>query len=200
MDGSGTPPAGPVENDDLDLIRRVAAHDRQAFEALYRRHARRVYGYLWKLLRRRYVVEEVLDDVMLVIWKDAARFNFTSRLSTWILGIAHYKALKALRRCAPVPAEDLRPWEQADEGLGPEAAAERHELRRAVTRALETLSSEQRVVVELAFYHGRSYREIAEIVGRPVNTIKTRMLHARRRLAPVFAELAMDRLGPREEP
>ena len=87
-----------AEDDDLDLIRRVAAQDRQAFEALYRRYAPRLHGYLWKLLRRREVVEEVLDDVMVVVWKGSRKFNFTSRLSTWIFGIAHNMALKAFRK------------------------------------------------------------------------------------------------------
>ena len=68
------------ELDDRELIHRVAAKDRQAFEVLYHRYGRRLFGYLWRRLRRREVVEEVLDDVMLVVWQSAGRFNESSRL------------------------------------------------------------------------------------------------------------------------
>ena len=82
-------------HEDLDLIRRVVERDRQAFETLYRRYSPMVYRYLWKIIRQREVVDEALNDVMMVVWESASRFNRTSRLSTWILGIAHNKALKA---------------------------------------------------------------------------------------------------------
>src|SRR5688572_20351215 len=136
-------------DEDLELIRCVVARDRQAFETLYHRYSPVVYRYLWKLIRQREVVEEALNDVMMVVWETASRFNGTSRLSTWILGIAHNKALKA--------------------------------------RAIDSLPPEQGVIVELTFYHDLPYAEIAKIVGCPVNTVKTRMLHARRRLASLFA-------------
>src|SRR5262245_22666913 len=191
--------ASAIPADERDLILQVAARNRRAFEVLYHRYAQRLYGYLWKRLGRREVVEEVLDDVMLVVWKDAARFNATCRLSTWIFGIAHNKALKALARdatqsSAPSPAEH----DVADEHEA-ESTVERGEIHRTVMRALEALPANQRTVVELAFYHGRSYQEIAEIVGSPVNTIKTRMFHARRRLAPVLAGLAVTPLTPQEK-
>ena len=89
-------------DDDLELIRRVVARDRQAFETLYHRYSPVVYRYLWKLIRQREIVEEALNDVMMVVWETASRFNGTSRLSTWILGIAHNKALKARARSAQV--------------------------------------------------------------------------------------------------
>ena len=169
----------------------MAAQDRQAFEALYRRYAPRLHGYLWKLLRRREVVEEVLDDVMVVIWKSSMKFNFTSRLSTWIFGIAHNMARKTFRKHVPEPAGLFPASEEAIDQDATDAPVLRDELRAAVARALETLPPEQRAVVELTFYHGHSYQEISEIVGSPVNTIKTRMFYARQRLAPVFVKLGI---------
>src|SRR5947199_7224448 len=85
-------------NDELTLLRRVATKDRRAFEALYHLYYRRLFGYLLKLTRRADLVEEVLNDVMLAIWKGAASFDGRSRPSTWIFGIAYHKALKALAR------------------------------------------------------------------------------------------------------
>jgi RNA polymerase sigma-70 factor (ECF subfamily) len=180
------------EPDDRELIHRVAAKDRQAFETLYHRYGRRIFGYLWRQLRRREVAEEVLDDVMLVVWQSAGRFKEGSRLSTWLFGIAHKKALHAFRRLARSSPEDTRALEESPEPAAaddPIQGVERRELREALGRALEGLSPEQRTVVELTFYEHRSYQEIAEITGARVNTVKTRMFHARRRLAPLLGRL-----------
>jgi RNA polymerase sigma-70 factor (ECF subfamily) len=173
--------------DDLDLIRRVVGRDRQAFETLYHRYSPVVYRYLWKLIRQREIVEEALNDVMMVVWQTASRFNGTSRLSTWILGIAHYKALKARARSAKFDTEIRQAEPHGVESSGPEDAWAHRELAGAVARAIDSLPPEQGVVVELTFYHDLSYAEIAKIVGCPVNTVKTRMFHARRRLAALFA-------------
>ena len=171
---------------DSELIRRVAARDRQAFESLYLRYAPRVLHYLSGQIRQRDIVEEALDDVMMVVWETAARYNGTSQLSTWILGIAHYKALKARARAGAVDAE----FQEADhvgiDTRGPDDVVSGRELTEALRRALDTLPGEQRAVVELAFYHDRSYVEIAEILKCPVNTVKTRMFHARQRLESLF--------------
>jgi RNA polymerase sigma factor (sigma-70 family) len=184
-------PSPTLEEDDLILIRRVAAKDRQAFETLYHRYARRLYGYLAKFIRQPEVVEEVLNDVMLVLWQNASRFDNTSRLSTWILGIAHHKALKALARSSKPPADALPTTPEWSDREDPEGVVIRQELGHILTRALDALPPEQRAVVELTFYHGCSYREVAAITGCPVNTVKTRMFHARRRLVQLLARLGI---------
>lgn len=176
------------EDDDGALILRVAARDRQAFETLYHRYAPRLARYLAKLLRQRDLVEEVCNDAMLVVGQGASRFNHTCRLSTWIFSIAHHKALKALARAAP-RCPDV-PVVLPDAGIDrhdPEAALAHQERQRTLASALETLPPDQRAVVELTLYHDFSYQEIAEVTGCPVNTVKTRMFHARRRLAQLVA-------------
>ncbi len=172
-----------TSTDELTLLRRVAAKDRKAFEALYHLYYRRLFGYLLKLTRRAELVEEVLNDVMLAIWKGAASFDGRSRPSTWIFGIAYHKALKALARrpMAEVDGDAESSPEPVDRDE-PESLAARRELAGVLGRALGSLSPEQRAVVELTYYYGLAYPEIAEIVGCPVNTVKTRMFHARRRL------------------
>ena len=174
-------------DDDLDLMRRVVGRDRQAFETLYHRYSPVVYRYLWKFIRQREIVEEALNDVMMVVWETASRFNGTSRLSTWILGIAHNKALKARARFARFDAEVREAAPDQAEVSGPEDAWAQRELAGAVARAIDSLPPHQAAVVELTFYHDLSYAEVAKIVGCPLNTVKTRMLHARRRLASLFA-------------
>lgn len=129
-------PSPVLEDDDLILIRRVAAKDRQAFETLYHRYAPRLHRYLAKLIRQPELIEEVFDDVMLVVWQNASRFNNTSRLSTWIFGIAHNKVLKALARPSTRPADGLlmAPEEEIDRE-GPEEAMTRQEFGSMVARA-----------------------------------------------------------------
>ena len=97
-------PTLPPEDDDPELIRRIAGKDRSAFEALYHRYVHRLQRYLSRLISSPELTEEVFDDVMLVVWQNAARYNQTSRVSTWIFGIAHHKALKARSRLASRPA------------------------------------------------------------------------------------------------
>ena len=176
--------------DELTLLRKVAAKDRKAFEALYHLFYRRLFGYLLKITRRSDLVEEVLNDVMLAIWKGAATFDGRSRPSTWIFGIAYHKALKALARRWEDQGSDTEGPEPVDRDE-PESLTARRELAGVLGRALGALSPEQRAVVELTYYYGLAYPEIAEIVGCPVNTVKTRMFHARRRLKEVLPGLGV---------
>jgi RNA polymerase sigma-70 factor (ECF subfamily) len=177
------------EEQERTLLRRVATQDRQAFDTLYRQYAPRLYGYLAKLLPHPDRIEEVLDDVMVVVWQQAARFDGTAKPSTWILGIAYHKALKA-RAKRPKPPVDLPPpapeWRQAND---PAERLTYQDLQRALARALEHLSPDQRTVVELTFQQGCSYQEIAAIMDCPVNTVKTRMWHARQYLTRALAGL-----------
>ena len=171
----------------------MADKDRGAFEALYQRYGPRLHRYLSRLIQRPDVAEEAFDDVMLVVWQNAARFNDSSRVSTWILGIAHHKTLKARTRMSGRPPETPVTDDHAAGGEGPEDATMRGELGRLLSRELDALPAEQRAVVELTFYEERSYQEIAEITRAPLNTVKTRMFHARKRLAPLLTALGIGR-------
>ena len=192
VDADAARPASSTDaDDDFTLIRRVATRDRQAFEALYHRYARRLHSYLSKFLRQPESVEEVLDDVMFVVWQNAERFDYTSRLSTWIFGIAYHKALKALARAPKEPSGTPPDTPLCSHQDDPEEVMTRREIGHTIARALRALSPQQRAVVELTFYDECSYGEIAAITKCPVNTVKTRMFHARRRLAPLLAELGL---------
>lgn len=188
---------------EAELLRRIAAKDRKAFEALYHAYYRRLFAYLFKTIRRPDLSEEVLDDVMLAIWLGAGSFDGRSRPSTWIFGIAYHKALKALARQARqdrrapagAPEEDeingrseMEPLEE-----GPEGLLARREMADVLEQALRRLPLEQRTVVELTYYHGFSYQEIAQVMSCPVNTVKTRMFHARRRLREMLPGLGVSK-------
>jgi RNA polymerase sigma-70 factor (ECF subfamily) len=186
-------------DDEHALLRRVAAQDRKAFEALYQVYYRRLFAYLFKVTRRGELVEELVNDVMLAVWTGAARFDGRSRVSTWIFGIAYHKALKALARAAAAPAayasadasREEREPALAAASEEPESLITRRELASTLGKALGALSPEQRAVVELTYYYELSYHEISDIVGCPVNTVKTRMFHARRRLRELLPRLGV---------
>lgn len=166
---------------ELQLIARVAARDLDAFEQLYRIYHRRLSRFLFHLLRRPSVIEEVLNDTMMVVWEGAASFNGASKLSTWIFTIAYRKAARAMRR-HDEPIEDDRSEELVSLDPGPDEELAQERRQALLAEAVATLSPEHRAVVDLTYYHEMGYREIAGIMDCPVDTVKTRMFHARRHL------------------
>jgi RNA polymerase sigma-70 factor (ECF subfamily) len=167
-------------------IQQIAAGDRDAFEKLYKAYAARLFRYLFSMIGDSSAAEELTNDVMVAAWKSAAKFRGESKPSTWLFGIAHHKALNELRRKPPLTVEIENASELATPGEGPEGAVRRASLEQTVRGALQELSPEHREVVELTFYQGLSYQEIAEIMQSPVNTVKTRMFYAKKRLQEVL--------------
>ena len=193
VDRTGAPavPTEGGEPAEVRLIGRVAMGDVRAFEQLYRAYHARLTRFLDRVTRRRSVVEEVLNDTMLVVWNRSETFNGTSKVCTWIFAIAYRKALKALQRRDDAVDDDQLDQRPAG-SAGPEQQLSDRELAHRLGRALGGLSEEQRAVVELTYFHGMGYREIAQIVECPVDTVKTRMFHARRRLRALLAGEAED--------
>lgn len=172
--------------DELELLERVKAHDVDAFERLYRIYQPRLARFLINLVKRPQLVEEVLDDTMMVVWQTAASFRGTSKLSTWVFAIAYRKALRARARW-PDPLEDKALDTRVSNDPAPDSELDRSRVRSALVGAMGKLSAEQRAVVDLTYFHGLGYREIAEILGCPIDTVKTRMFHARRRLKQMLS-------------
>jgi RNA polymerase sigma-70 factor (ECF subfamily) len=172
--------------DELALLDRIAAEDRSAFDALYRAYQPRLKRFIGGMTHRPGLVEEVLDDTMMVVWRKAPSYNGEAKVSTWIFAIAYRQTLKALRR-----RETTVEWDQAgsadEQAPGPEVALQRQELQHHLDQALAGLSAEQRAVIELTYYLGYACREIAQIMGCPVDTVKTRMFYARRKLKALLA-------------
>ena len=180
---SRAPTDGPRSDgsEEEELIARVGEHDLPAFEKLYRIYQPRLIRFLTNLVRRTEVAEEVLDDTMMVVWETARSFRRTSKLSTWIFAIAYRKALRARGRW-PEPLEDQARDTRVDPHPGPDQQLRQSRLHDALVGAMDSLSADHRAVVDLTYFHGMGYREIAEIMHCPVDTVKTRMFHARRRL------------------
>jgi len=178
---SGSAPARPGGAEEWELIEKVGRRELAAFERLYRIYQPRLTRFVTTLVQRPQLVEEVLDDTMMVVWETAGSFRGTSKLSTWIFAIAYRKAMR-MRARWPDPVEDESRPDQASDEPSPEQQLRHDKLHDALFAAMNSLSADHRAVVDLTYFHGLGYREIAEIMECPVDTVKTRMFHARRRL------------------
>ena len=184
-------PALPSSSDnEIELLALIARGDRDAFERLYRVYLPRLTRFLRQLTRRPQAVEEAINDTMMVVWRRASSYSSESKVSTWIFAIAYRKGLKVLNRFDDPVADDAD-WTRPDEN-GTESRVMQHQLHQVLGEAMAQVSAEQRAVIELTYYQGCAYREIAEIMGCPIDTVKTRMFHARRRLRQLLAERRED--------
>lgn len=195
-----------TEAEGIDLLERIAGKDKLAFERFYYEYAGAIGAYLMKLLKMPELVDAAVNDFMLAVWQSAGDFDpARGKLSTWLFGIAHHKGLNILERHTrhPMLSLDEIPEENqgdADPHLSPGAAVlpgyvsapERDvmgwELGEAMQWAFTQLSADHRGVLELCFGQACTYQEMAEIMGCPVNTVKTRMFHARKRLSELLAQ------------
>jgi RNA polymerase sigma factor (sigma-70 family) len=190
---AATPERGSTNSEETALLARIVDGDLRAFETLYRNYFPRLTRFLERMTRRPELVEEILNDTMLVVSGNAHKYNRDSKVSTWIFAIAYRKALKALRDLKePVEADT-----EAEEISDPVHSEPRDELMQAQLRlvlstAVEALSANHRAVIELTYFQGAGYREIAQIMGCPIETVKTRMFHARRRLKALLPERLED--------
>lgn len=172
--------------EDLALLQRVATKDRMAFESLYARYFPQLSRYLIRLIRRPELVEEVVNDTLFVVWQKAGDFQGRSRVSTWITGIAYLKGIKALDRLRTMPEQQAEHLSDAEDIEENNNLINKLGIDEWLANGLDQISVEQRSVVELTYFSGYSYQEIADIMDCPVNTVKTRMFHARRRLAKLL--------------
>lgn len=181
------PDTSKAEVDEYDLLARIVDGDARAFEAFYKHYYPRLFRFILRTTRQPDAVEELIQETLLLIWEQPERFNNESKISTWVFGIAYRKSLKSMSK-AGRRSNDLD-VDELGEFIGDPLAnlAENTETQDWLGRALEQLSAEQCAVIELAFYHGLAYQDIATILDCPENTVKTRMFHARKKLQ-AFAE------------
>jgi RNA polymerase sigma-70 factor (ECF subfamily) len=168
------------------LLARVGNGDRDAFRDLYLRYHRRLARFLTRMTHRREDAEEIINDTMWIVWQRASDFRGASRVSTWIMGIAYRRALKMIRRA--VTHERAMLLEAVEGEPSHIEAVESSADRRLLECALAQLPLEQRLVLELTYYLDHSCEEIGEIMECPVNTVKTRMFHARRKLRVLLGD------------
>ena len=178
--------AREASSDDI-LIGRIAGGDQLAMRTLFARHRVPVYRWMLRIVRDETLAEDLLSDVFLDVWRQAAQFEARSSVSTCLLAIARYKALSAMRRRIDAVLDDEIVAKVADPADDPEAALQSKDRHAVLRRSLARLSPEHGEVIDLVYYHGKSVAEVADIVGIPEATVKTRMFYARRKLAELVA-------------
>jgi RNA polymerase sigma-70 factor (ECF subfamily) len=179
----------PPDDDrrDRELLRQVAAGQRDALEQLYLIYQRRLQHFLSRLSRQRDAVEEAINDTFWIVWQKAHEFRGASRVSTWIMGVAWRCALKAIRRNSDSSAQALR--ESTPEEAGGAETLRSEERSEWLEQGLAMLPVEQRATLQLAYFVGYSCEEIAAIMECPVNTVKARMFQARIKLRNLLPQL-----------
>jgi RNA polymerase sigma-70 factor (ECF subfamily) len=169
------------------LIGRIAAGDQFAMRTLFARHRIPLYRWLLRIVRDQTTAEDLLSDVFLDVWRQAASFKGRASVSTWLLAIARYKALSARRARVEAQMDERIASTITDPADNPEAALQEKNRSEVLRDSLANLSPEQGEVIDLVYYHGKSVKEVAEIVGVGEATVKTRMFYARRKLASLVA-------------
>jgi RNA polymerase sigma-70 factor, ECF subfamily len=172
---------------DETLIKSIAAGDRLAMRTLFARYRVAVYRWLLRLVNDEALAEDLLSDVFLDVWRHAASFEARASVSTWLLAIARYKALSARRRRTDAALDDQIASTVADPAEGPDLVLEKKSTTELMLACLAELSPEHREVMDLVYYHEKSVREVARIIGIPEPTVKTRMFYARKKLAELVA-------------
>jgi RNA polymerase sigma-70 factor, ECF subfamily len=171
---------------DETLVKRVAGKDDRAMRMLFARHRRRVLRFLIRLMKDEVLAEDVVSDVFLDVWRKAATFKEQSSVSTWLLSIARNKALTALGRHPEVALNDEIAATLVDPAADPERALQDKDCSAALGRCLAQLSPEHGEIIDLVYYREKSVKEVAEMIGVPEPTVKTRMFYARRRMAALM--------------
>ena len=182
--------------DEASLIARIAAGDAVALRVLFARHHVRIYRFIRRLVRDAAVAEELTNEVFLEIWRHAKSFEGTSSALTWMLSIAHHRAISSLRKRREEPWDDGAACALPDAADDPEVAAQKRDEGAILRRCLDALSPEHKGVVDLVYYHEMSVSEAAAILRIPENTVKTRLFHARKRLSELLRQAGIDRGWP----
>jgi RNA polymerase sigma-70 factor (ECF subfamily) len=148
------------------------------------------------MMRNRAMAEEVMNEVFLAAWQGAGRYEGRSEPLTWLLSIAHNKAVSAMRRKQGVTTvlDDAAAVSDPDDA--PDVTVQKQDKGQIIRACMDGLSSEHRTVLDLVYYQERSVSEVAEILSIPEGTVKTRMFHARKKLSELLIARGVDRGWP----
>lgn len=186
-----------TDDDDHLQMERIKSGDKNAVGVLYTRHHKRVFHFVMRFVNQSDLAEDVTNDVFIEIWQKANNYEGRSKVSSWILGIARYKALSEVRKkshSAKTSDDVLETF--ADDADTPELTAQKVDKAAALKRCIAKLSADHRTILDLVYYHEKSIAEIASILDIPQNTVKTRTFHARKLLSAQMKSYGLDRGWP----
>ena len=177
--------AAQATSDDM-LLESIADGNRTAMHILYCRHNVRVYRFILRIVRDATAAEDLVSQVFLDVWRTAGQFQGRSQVSTWLLSIARFKALTAMRqrRFEDIDQEDVR--QIPDDAETPESSLDRSDTSAILRACVQKLSPAHREIINLVYYHEKSVEEVGQIIGIPQSTVKTRMFYARKQLAELL--------------
>jgi RNA polymerase sigma-70 factor (ECF subfamily) len=183
--------AAQATSDDM-LLESIADGNRTAMHILYCRHNVRVYRFILRIVRDATAAEDLVSQVFLDVWRTAGQFQGRSQVSTWLLSIARFKALTAMRqrRFEDIDQEDVR--QIPDGNDTPETSLDRSDTSAILRACVQKLSPAHREIINLVYYHEKSVEEVGQIIGIPQSTVKTRMFYARKQLADLLRGAGVD--------
>ena len=165
-------------------------------QVLFARHHVRVYRFVLRLVRNESTAEDLISEVFLDVWRQAGKFEGRAAVSTWLLAIARFKALSALRRKPEAELDEETAAAIEDDSDSPEISLQKKDKSELLRECLKALSPEHREIIDLVYYHEKSVEEVAEIVGIPEATVKTRMFYARKKLSELLKAQGIERGWP----
>lgn len=181
---------------DTELLKRIAHKDRLALRTFFSRYHMRLFRFLVRLTRNDALAEELVNEVFLSVWRNAESFKGQSAVSSWVFSIARNRAISELRKKTEEELDEPMAAAIEDGADNPETVSMKEDKGAALRACLVRLTPEHREVIDLVYYQERSVKEVANIVGIPENTVKTRMFHARQKLSVILREAGIDRGWP----
>jgi RNA polymerase sigma-70 factor, ECF subfamily len=174
------------ETSDADLMQAISQGDRQAMQVLFARHNVRIYRFALRFVNDEGTAEDLVSEVFLEVWRQAEKFEARCQVSTWLLAIARNKALSILRRKTTEEMdEDVAEFIE-DTSDNPEVVMQKRQRTEIMLDCIKQLSPAHREIIDLVYYHEKTIEEVAKIIDIPLNTVKTRMFYARKRIAELM--------------
>jgi RNA polymerase sigma-70 factor, ECF subfamily len=186
--------AAQATSDEM-LLDSITDGDRSAMHVLYARHHVRVYRFILRMVRDAATAEDLTSQVFLDVWRTASQFERRSQVSTWLLSIARFKALTALRQRRHEDIDQEEILEIADDSETPEASLDRSSTCAILRACVAKLSPAHREIINLVYYHEKSVEEVGQLIGIPQSTVKTRMFYARKQLANLLKTAGVENLA-----
>jgi len=183
----------PAELSDKALVQLIADEDKRALKLLYLRHHDRLRRFVTRLTGNESVAEEVVNEVFLAVWRHAGEFEGRSQVATWLMSIARFKAISECRRRLEAQLDERSAAIIEDPADTPAISMDKRERVDILQKCLAKLTPLHREVINMIYYQEKKIEEVAQFTGAPINTVKTRMHHARLRMAELLAEAGVDR-------
>jgi RNA polymerase sigma-70 factor (ECF subfamily) len=181
-----------AERTDEGLVQSIAAGDQFAMQILFTRHRDKVNRFIQRFTRDESLTEDALSEVFLDVWRKAGSFKGECQVATWLLAIARNKTLALLRQRKFLALDETEAGLIEDPTDNPESALVKKSYSTLLQKCLNALSPNHRKIIDLVYYQSKSIQEAAEIVGIPLNTVKTRMFYARNQLGKVLKQAGVE--------